>query len=78
MKKKDLEKFMEYLKKQFPGSVEDDWTQRLIANIIDYAYRNHGHSKGAARNIVYSMLPDISPEDAEKFLPDFDEWDAEA
>ncbi len=74
MKKKDLEKFMEYLKERFPGSVDDDWTQHLISAIIDYAYRNYGHSKGAARNIVYSMLPDISLEDVEKFLPDFDEW----
>ena len=60
MKKKDLEKFMEYLKEQFPGCIDDDWTGKLIENVIDYAYRNHGHSKGAARNIVYSLLPDVS------------------
>lgn len=77
MKKKDLERFMEYLKEQFPGCIEDDWTGKLIENIIDYAYRNHGHSKGVARNIVYSLLPDVSVEDAEKYLPDFDEWEAD-
>ncbi len=77
MKKKDIEKFMEYLKEQFPGNINDDWTQRLITNIIDYAYRNHGHSKGAARAIVYSILPEVPPEEAEKFLPDFDEWEVE-
>lgn len=69
---------MEYLKEQFPRCIEDHWTYDLIKNLVDYAYRNHGHSKGAARAIVYSILPEVTPEEMEKFLPDFDEWEAEA
>jgi len=68
---------MEYLKETFPGSVDNQWPYDLVKNVIDYAYRNHGHSKGAARTIVYSILPDLSIEAAEKYLPDFDEWEVE-
>lgn len=78
MKKKDLQKFMEYLKERFPGSIDDEWTQHMISAVIDYAYRNHGHSKGAARAIVCSILPEVGFEEAEKYLPDFDEWEVEA
>lgn len=78
MKKKDLQKFMEYLKEQFPGCIDDHWTYDLVGNLIDYAYRNHGHSKGAARAIVCSILPEISFDETEKYLPDFDEWEVGA
>lgn len=77
MNKDKLNAFMEYLKEQFPGCIENHFTYDMIVNLIDYAYRNHGHSKGAARNIVYSILPEVTPEEMEKFLPDFDEWEVE-
>lgn len=77
MKKKDFERFMGYLKEQFPGCIDDHWTYDLVKNLIDYAYRNHGHSKGVARNIVYSILPEVDVEEIEKYLPDFDEWEDE-
>lgn len=78
MKREDFEKFVEYLKERFPGCVEDQWTHDLIYNLIDYAYRNHGHSKGAARAIVRNILPELDFEEIEKYLPDFDEWEVGA
>lgn len=77
MKKKDLEKFMEYLKERFPGCIENQWTYKLITNLIDYAYRGNANRKGAARAIVCCILPEVGLEEMEKYLPDFDEWEPE-
>lgn len=77
MKKEALEKFVNYLKEQFPGCIEDHWTYDLVKNLIDYAYRTHGHSKGSAKGIIYSILPEVDFEEIDRFLPDFDEWEAE-
>lgn len=75
MKKEQLKKFMAYLKKQFPGCIEDQWTCDLIKNLIDYVYRTHGHSKGQARAIICNILPEVGLEELEEYLPDFDEWE---
>lgn len=38
MNKDKLEVFMNYLKEQFPGCIEDHFTYDLIKNLIDYVY----------------------------------------
>ena len=48
MNKDKLEVFMNYLKEQFPGCIEDHFTYDLIKNLIDYVYREHGHTKNSA------------------------------
>ena len=60
MNKDKLEVFMNYLKEQFPG----------------YVYREHGHTKNSARAIIASILPEVTYEELEAYLPDFDEWEA--
>lgn len=72
MKQKDLEVFLNYLKEKY--SIENDFTQKMITNLIDFVYREYGNKKGAARNIIHSILPQIRIEELEKYLPDFDEW----
>ena len=71
MNKDKLEVFMSYLKEQFPG-----FTYDLIKNLIDYVYREHGHTKNSARAIIASILPEVTYEELEAYLPDFDEWEA--
>lgn len=48
----------------------------LIKNLIDYVYREHGHTKNSARAIIASILPEVTYEELEAYLPDFDEWEA--
>lgn len=76
MNKDKLEVFMDYLKEQFPGCIEDHFTYDLIKNLIDYVYREHGHTKNSARAIIASILPEVTYEELEAYLPDFDEWEA--
>lgn len=71
-----VEVFMNYLKEQFPGCIEDHFTYDLIKNLIDYVYREHGHTKNSARAIIASILPEVTHEELEAYLPDFDEWEA--
>lgn len=62
MNKDKLEVFMNYLKEQFPGCIEDHFTYDLIKNLIDYVYREHGHTKNSARAIIASILPEVTYE----------------
>ena len=36
-----------------------------------------GHTKNSARAIIASILPEVTYEELEAYLPDFDEWEAE-
>ncbi len=76
MNKDKLEVFMNYLQEQFPGCIEDHFTYDLIKNLIDYVYREHGHTKNSAGAIIASILPEVTYEELEAYLPDFDEWEA--
>lgn len=76
MKRDKLEAFMNYLKEQLPGCIDNHFTYDLIVNIIDYAYRERGHSKGSARALIACVLPEVTYEELEAYLPDFDEWEA--
>lgn len=76
MNKDKLKVFMNYLKEQFPGCIEDHFTYDLIKNLIDYVYREHGHTKNSARAIIASILPEVTYEELDAYLPDFDEWEA--
>ena len=73
MNKERIKALMEYLRKEFPGCIEDQFTYDMIVNLINYAYKTHGHSKGSAKYVICSILPEVDCEELEAYLPDFKE-----
>lgn len=66
-----IPKFMEYLKNEFPGCLDNHFTYDLVKNLVSYAYQTHGHSKGSARDFICDILPEVDPMELQQYLPDF-------
>ena len=66
-----VDELMHYLKAEFPSVFNNHFTYELVENLVDYAYKTHGHSKGSARAIVCEILPEVDEEELKQFLPDF-------
>lgn len=75
MRQEEINAFMEYLKEEFPECLEKHFTYDLVINLVKWAYDHHGHSKGSARYIICSIIPELEHEEAEKYLPDFKQVD---
>lgn len=78
MKKKSFDRLIDYLDRIYPvAEMRNPFNYDLLKNLVDYAYREHGHSKGSARGIVCSIIPFVTEEELRPYLPDFDEWEPE-
>lgn len=73
MEKEKMAEFMNYLKNEFPNCFDNHFTYDLVENLVNYAYKTHGHSKGSARAIVCEILPEVDIAELERYLPDFSE-----
>lgn len=69
----DTKPFVEFLEAEFPELAEDHYLYDLLMNLVHYAYKTHGHSKGSARAIVAEIMPDVTVEELAPYLPDFAE-----
>lgn len=76
MNRKEL--FLNWLKEEFPNCLDAQFNWNLIENLIDYAYKTHGHSKGGAKGILAQIIPEITGEELDRFLPDFSDEDLES
>lgn len=66
-----VDELMHYLKAEFPSVFNNHFTYELVENLVDYAYKTHGHSKGSARALVCDILPEVDEEELKQYLPDF-------
>lgn len=68
-----INNFMKYLKTEFPNVLDNHFTYELIENMLRFAYNNYGHSKDMAKTIIYDIIPEITWEELDKYLPEFSE-----
>lgn len=62
------EGLMNYIKEEFPETIDNHWNWDLLENIIDYGMENKDYSVGQLVNFLEEMIPEITLEEIERFI----------
>lgn len=66
----DKDRFMAWLKEEFPGVIDTHWNYELVENVIDYATKYEHISKDQFAYFVSDMLPEVEFLEVAKFCED--------
>lgn len=62
------EEFYNYIKEDFPGTIDNHWNWDLMENIIDYGIENKNYSVGQLANFLKGIIPEVTLEEIERFI----------
>ena len=63
----DKEGLMNYIKKEFPGVIDNHWNYELLENIINFGIENKNYSVGQLVNFLDEMIPEITLKEIKRF-----------
>lgn len=64
----DKEGLMNYIKEEFPGTIDNHWNWNLLENILDYGVENKYYSVGQLANFLEEIIPEMTLEEIEQFV----------
>lgn len=62
------EGLMNYIKEEFPGTIDNHWNWNLLENIIDYGIKNKNYSEVQLVNFLDGIIPEVTLEEIERFI----------
>ena len=62
------DKFISYVKGEFPGALDTHFAWNLMDNLIEYGIKNKNYSKGQLATFLDEMIPEVSVEEIERFI----------
>lgn len=64
----DKEGLMNYIREEFPGTLDKRWNWNLLENILDYGVENKYYSVGQLENFLEEIIPEMTLEEIERFV----------